>query len=264
MRGRSALAPVIATAAVVLIIGTMPRASLGRHGSSTSSWLAHRHERKAAAPKSTVPPPPTTTTTAPPGQLLELGDQGPQVLQLQVRLAALGYWLVSPSGTFDDTTEQAVYALQKAAGISRDGIVGPATEAALNRGVVPSPRPAMGHVIEVDLELQLLMVVTNGRLSAVLNTSTGGGYTYVEKGVTAVAETPTGTFHIQRQVDGMVTDLLGQLWRPKFFDDGYAIHGDSDVPPYPVSHGCVRVSNEAINWIWSSNVAPIGTTVWIY
>jgi lipoprotein-anchoring transpeptidase ErfK/SrfK len=63
----------------------------------------------------------------------------------------------------------------------------------------------------------------------------------------------------------MVTNHLGQLWRPRFFsEDGFAIHGDSSVPPYPVSHGCVRVSNEAIDWIWSSNLAPNGTAVWIY
>jgi lipoprotein-anchoring transpeptidase ErfK/SrfK len=42
------------------------------------------------------------------------------------------------------------------------------------------------------------------------------------------------------------------------------VHGDSDVPPYPVSHGCARVSNEAIDWIWSNNLAPIGTEVWVY
>ena len=80
----------------------------------------------------------------------------------------------------------------------------------------------------------------------------------------AVAETPRGHFTIYREVDGMVTDPLGQLWRPKFFTSGYAIHGDSFVPPNPVSHGCVRVSNEAIDWIWADNLAPIGTAVWVY
>ena len=110
-------------------------------------------------------------------------------------------------------------------------------------------------MIEVDLEDDLLMFVTNGKLDYVLNTSTGGGYTYTDDGVTAVANTPVGQLQVYRQVDGMVIDSLGQLWRPKFFDDGFAIHGDSYVPPYPVSHGCVRVSDEAIDWIWSDNLA---------
>jgi hypothetical protein len=186
------------------------------------------------------------------------------VLALQQRLTSLGYWLGTPDGTFGDSTQQAVYALQKAAGITRDGVVGPHTEAALDAGVVPQPRSTSGTVIEVDLEDDLVLFVTNGKLEYVLNTSTGGGYTYTSDGITAVADTPVGNFEIYREVDGMVTDSLGQLWRPKFFDGGFAIHGDSSVPPYPVSHGCVRVSDEAIDWIWSDNLAPIGTPVWVY
>jgi Putative peptidoglycan binding domain/L,D-transpeptidase catalytic domain len=193
-----------------------------------------------------------------------MGDSGPSVLALQRRLSALGYWLGTPDGHFGDGTQQAVIALQKAAGISRDGVVGPVTIAALGRGVRPTPRSSSGYVIEVDLRADLAMFVQNGRLEYVLNTSTGGGYTYSDGSETAVANTPVGLFHIYRQVDGMVTDSLGQLWRPKFFEGGFAIHGDSYVPSYPASHGCVRVSNEAIDWIWGENLAPVGTTFWVY
>lgn len=208
--------------------------------------------------------PPAADTTAPPATLLRLGDSGPAVKALQERLEALGYWLPAPDGVFGDATQQAVYALQKAAGIARDGVVGPVTEAALAAGVVPHPRSTSGHVIEVDLGDDLLMVVTDGRLQAILNTSTGGGYEYTSDGVTAVADTPTGHFTIIRQVDGMVVSPLGELWRPKYFYGGYALHGYPYVPPYPVSHGCVRVSNAAINWMWSAGVAPLGTVFWVY
>ncbi len=192
------------------------------------------------------------------------GATGSAVLSLQQRLSALGYWLGTPDGVFGDSTEQAVYALQKAAGISRTGTVGPATQEALASDVLPRPRSTSGYVIEVDLEDDLVMFVTNGKIDEVLNTSTGGGYTYTEDGVTSVATTPTGHFQIYRQVNGLVVDSLGSLWRPKFFDAGFAIHGDSFVPPEPVSHGCARVSNEAIDWIWANNLAPIGTAVWVY
>jgi peptidoglycan hydrolase-like protein with peptidoglycan-binding domain len=135
-------------------------------------------------------PPSTTTTTGLAQQataLLAPGDSGSGVLALQRRLSALGYWLGTPDGTFGDSTEQAVYALQKAAGISRDGIVGPDTSVALAQGVVPHPRSTSGYVVEVDLTDDLLMIVDNGRLTAVLNTSTSGGYSYVEDRTRAIA-----------------------------------------------------------------------------
>jgi peptidoglycan hydrolase-like protein with peptidoglycan-binding domain len=195
---------------------------------------------------------------------LKPGATGAAVLALQQRLSALGYWLGTPDGTFGDSTEQAVWALQKAAGIPRTGTDDPATQDAVAVGTVPTPRSTSGYVIEVDLQDDLVMFVTNGTVEHVLNTSTGGGYTYTEDGVTSVATTPTGHFQIYRQVNGLVVDSLGALWRPKFFDAGFAIHGDSFVPPEPVSHGCARVSNEAIDWIWANNIAPIGTAVWVY
>ena len=203
-------------------------------------------------------------TTIPAAHLLEEGDHGPAVTALQSRLAQLGYWVGAIDGYFGDSTQQAVYALQKAAAISADGTVGPQTTAALGRGILPHPRSTSGYVIEVDLSTDLLMFVDSGKSQYVLNTSTGGGYTYHDDGVTALAVTPQGHFHIYRQTDAMVVSSLGQLWRPKFFYGGFAIHGDSDVPPEPVSHGCIRVSDEAIDWIWSQNLAPVGTAVRVY
>ena len=202
-------------------------------------------------------PPPLPPTVGP-------GATGAAVSTLQQQLLAHGYWVDTTGASFDDSTEQAVWALQKAAGLATDGVVGPSTWAALQAGVVPHPRSTSGYVIEIDLADDLLMVVNNGHLEWTLNTSTGGGYTYTEDGSTSVADTPTGTFQTFREVDGLVTDSLGSLWMPKFFYEGFAIHGDTEVPPVPVSHGCARVSNEAIEWIWANNIDPIGTTVWVY
>jgi lipoprotein-anchoring transpeptidase ErfK/SrfK len=216
------------------------------------------------APTSTTLPAKVTTALLYMSERLGPGARGPAVLMLQGRLRSLGYWLGTPTAEFDDATEQAVYALQKAAGLPRDGIVGPTTWVAASKRVLPHPRSHSGYLIEIDLERDLVMFVTNGKIDAVLNTSTGGGYTYWGDEGRSVAVTPTGLFRISRQVDGLVTDSLGQLWRPKYFDGGFAIHGDSSVPPTPASHGCVRVSNEAIDWIWEQNLAPIGTPVWIY
>ena len=42
------------------------------------------------------------------------------------------------------------------------------------------------------------------------------------------------------------------MYRPRYFNGGIAVHGYGSVPPYPASHGCVRVSLAAMDWIWSS------------
>ncbi|MGL5908435.1 MAG: peptidoglycan-binding domain-containing protein, partial [Phycicoccus sp.] len=73
-----------------------------------------------------------------------MGDQGPAVLALQQRLSALGYWLGEPDGKFGPLTQQAVFAIQKVAGVSLDGVVGTATRAALDRGIRPTARVAAG------------------------------------------------------------------------------------------------------------------------
>ncbi len=106
----------------------------------------------------------TTNTTTTPANIGP-GASGPGVLALQQRLSSLDYWLGTPDERFGDTTEQAVHPLQKDAGITRDGIVGPVTEHALAEGVVPHPRSTSGSVIEVDLDDDLLMFVQNGHLS---------------------------------------------------------------------------------------------------
>jgi hypothetical protein len=192
---------------------------------------------------------------------ISYGSTGAAVLQVQQALTNLGYWLGTPNGVFGDSTQQAVYALQKAAGLNPNGVVGPATYAAIAAGDVPQPQSTSGYVIEVDLQDDLVMFVDNGHLEYTINTSTGGGYIYDGN---VLAATPVGHFSIYRAVNGLVVDSLGALWRPRYFTGGFAIHGDSNVPPEPVSHGCVRVSDEAIDWIWANNLAPIGTAVWVY
>jgi lipoprotein-anchoring transpeptidase ErfK/SrfK len=197
---------------------------------------------------------------------LRPGDRGPQVLALQRRLTQLGYWLGTPDGTYGDLTRQAVIALQKAAGLGRDGVTGPKTRAALARGVRPSARTGRGHVVEVDLSRQLLLIVDNGRVSRILNTSTGSGVWYTAPdGHRGHATTPAGTFRVQWQVDGWHTSPLGRLYRPKYFHPrGIAVHGYTSVPAYPASHGCVRVSLPAMDMLWRESLMPVGTQVTVH
>ncbi len=194
------------------------------------------------------------------------GESGPDVKTLQQKLTALGFW-VGPavSGTFDYDTTQAVYAFQKLEGLPATGKADPPTREKLEKATRPKPASAVGDLIEVDKGHQVLIVVRGGQTQYIFNTSTGTEGPYTFKGKTHTAHTPEGRFAFFRQVDGWDTSPLGRMYRPKYFDpNGFAVHGDTFVPSYPASHGCVRVSLAAIDFIWQQNLAPIGSQVWVY
>jgi hypothetical protein len=197
--------------------------------------------------------------------LMGPGATGAAVADVQNRLVAMGYWLPGVNGVFDANMQQAVWAFQKANGLPRSGSVDGPTQAAFRTASRPRPRSTSGSMIEIDKARQILMVVSNGAVRYVFNTSTGSDNPYTLDGVRYSAHTPEGIFSVIREVDGPDHGPLGVLWRPKYFTwSGIAVHGYTSVPPYPASHGCTRVSNDAMNWIWANNILPIGITVWVY
>ena len=219
----------------------------------------------AAPPPTATTPTPTTPTPEPSSTTLRPGATGPAVLALQQRLRDLGYWLGTPDGTYGGLTVQAVMAFQKVEGLERDGIVGPGTADALDHARRPSPASAGGDLIEVDKARPALFVVRDGAARWVLNVSTGTEEPYWVDGRTELADTPAGRWQVAWAVDGLDVGELGGLYRPRYFHrDGIAVHGYSDVPAFPASHGCVRVSNAAIDWIWAENLMPLGSPVWVY
>ena len=197
--------------------------------------------------------------------LMSLGATGAAVTEVQNRLVAMSYWLPGVNGVFDANMQQAVYAFQKANGLPRTGTVDPATQAKFRTAVRPRARSTSGPMIEIDKARQILMVVSNGAVRFTLNTSSGSDNPYTLDGVRYSAHTPEGVFSVIRDVNGPDHGPLGTLWRPKYFTwSGIAVHGYTSVPPYPASHGCTRVSNDAMNWIWANNIMPIGLGVWVY
>ena len=230
-------------------------------GSSTTSTTA------APTTTTSTTAPPTTTTTAPAAAdgAFESGEHGPEISALQARLTDLGYWLGTADGTYGQLTRQAVMAFQKANGLGRDGVAGPATLAAVETAARPTPRVPSGSHIEIDLDRQILIVVQDGQTRWVLNTSTGNGEAYAAPGGgTAVATTPRGSFSVEREIDGLREAPLGTLYRPKYFHGGIAIHGAGQIPAHPASHGCARVTNSAMDLLWSSGVTTLGTPVEVY
>lgn len=193
---------------------------------------------------------------------LRRGDSGPEVLALQERLDALGYWLGEPDGTFGSLTEQAVFALQGAAGLDRDGVLGPETEAALDAGTLPRARTDRGAVTEIDRDAGVISFVRDGRVQLVLHTSTGTFETYRYAGRRLLADTPAGRFAVTWSFDGLRDGSLGELYRPRYFHpDGIAVHGYPRVPAYPASHGCARVTAAAMDMVWARDLMPRGSEV---
>lgn len=221
-----------------------------------------------------APPPsgaPTAGSAAPPTRdaaavvVVERGDEGPDVLAVQERLTGLGYWLGEPDGRFGASTEQAVFALQGVAGLSRDGAVGPATRAALDEGVRPVARSTAGVVTEIDRDAGVIAFVRDGRVELVLHTSTGTFEEYRDDGRELLADTPEGRFSVSWAVDGWRDGALGRLYRPRYFHpDGIAVHGYPSVPAYPASHGCARVAVEAMDMVWARDLMPRGSAVLVH
>lgn len=185
---------------------------------------------------------------------LQLGSSGREVVALRARLAELRFRVPGPSTSFGPDLYDSVIAFQKAYGLSRTGVVDQATWRKLERAELVRPRyrgPAQ-H-IEVDKTRQILLVVENAKVTAVLPVSTG-----------RTGNTPEGKHRILWKAPWTTTWLgPGILWRTlTFVGNSYAIHGWRDVPAYPASAGCVRIPMWTADWLY--NRSPVGTTVYVY
>ena len=217
------------------------------------------------APTTTTTLAPTTTTKPKPAEPARLrsGSDGAEVAALQRRLAELGYQVHEADGEFGPETHHAVVAFQKVNRLGRDGVVGPVTRRALERPRVPHPRSGKaGFHVEADLTLQVVYLVKDGKIQEILDASSASGQTYVVKGDVRMAVTPLGSFQIQRKIDAWRKSELGLLYRPAYFTGGYALHGAPSVPPFPASHGCIRITTTAMDR-WFDKL-PVGTPMHVY
>ena len=155
---------------------------------------------------------------------LALGDHGASVRLLENRLAELHY-AVKRDGVFGSEDLEAMYAFEKAEGLPRTGTVDASVWRRLEHATIPRAHYAGDHV-EIDKTRQLLFIVRDGKVALTVATSTG-----------ATGNTPLGEWRVYRKVAGF--DWV--LYYPSYFLRGFAIHGYPDVPPYPASHGCVRI-----------------------
>lgn len=190
------------------------------------------------------------------------GSRGSAVASLQRSLSQRGYWCGRADGIFGHLTQQAVWALQKRHGLTRDAIFGRNTRAALAHDSTISPAGGSGYRMEVHLSKQLVLEVRRGRTHRIFNTSTGNGEPYEYYGRTYNANTYKGSFRVHRtHGSGWQSGYLGNLYRPSYFDSGRALHGSYSIPPYPASHGCCRLSTAAADLLWSAGRMDRGDRV---
>lgn len=217
---------------------------------------------------------PETTTTIVETGISAVGQRsGLSTKAVQQKLIDLGFWLESVDGTYDDTTRQAVMAFQKFYQLNPSGATNEATAWLLEKVTIrPEATPTTRSLAEFDKKRQLLFLVRGGETVFILNASAGDDREYTEPDgnspgvmITGKAITPVGEFKINRErANGWWIGDLGQIYRPKYFVGGIAVHGSYSVPAYPSSHGCVRVSVAAMDMIWDLDLLPRGTTVWVH
>lgn len=200
-------------------------------------------------------------------------SNGDATLRAEQRLLELGFWLDAADGIYNLTTSQAVMAFQKFYGLSTDGVLGDDTAAALTAVTErPRGRADAGTLVEIDKGKQVLMFVVDGRTEWLFNASSGSEIPYEEVDQNTDGEVQTGDsitrnglHNVYRErEEGWWDGDLGSIYRPKYFTGGIAVHGSNNVPDYPASHGCVRVSVQAMDWIWETGIMPIEIPVWVH
>jgi PKD repeat protein len=179
---------------------------------------------------------------------LGTGSRGPSVRFLEQRLWDLHYALERVDGAYGQDTYDAVLAFQKVNWLPRTGRVDRGMWRRLQHASIPRPRYRGGTHFEVDKARQVLFDVRGGRVARAIHVSTG-----------ATGNTPLGVWHVYSKTPGFNSLLM---YYSMYFLRGFAIHGYPSVPPYPASHGCVRVPL----WIAYSlyETHGYGTTVIVY
>jgi peptidoglycan hydrolase-like protein with peptidoglycan-binding domain len=164
---------------------------------------------------------------------------------VQQRLNSLGYYAGPADGTIGTSTLEAIWAFEEVQGLPTHSYVDKAFTVRLQHPRAPKvlDRAAGANRVEVHLRSGYLVLWQNNKVRLISHISPGGGYYFCNPGGgCGYAITPTGNFKTIVYMSGWVTVPLGEMYNPVFFiGTAYAIHGDTDVPLAPVSHGCVRV-----------------------
>jgi len=174
--------------------------------------------------------------------------QGTAVRNLQRRLAVLKYYPGKIDGSFGPNTLEAVWAFERVQGFvitaANANEIGIRMERALVHPRLPRILKRRGGKlrVEVNLRTEVLVLYRNNKIELISHVSSGGGYYYCSNGSCSYAITPTGNYRFHWYAPGWIKVALGEMYNSSFFIGGlYAVHGDTYVPWFPASHGCIRI-----------------------
>ena len=185
-----------------------------------------------------------------------------QTKEAERALADMGYWTGPVDGVFDNASRSALIAFQKWEGRPATGNLTSEELAALRAGRSPKGRETGYAHVEVDLDRQVLMLVSDDGSARILPVSTGNDKFFEAEGQNSIAYTPRGRFLVYDKETGWGTGPLGAMYYSNFISGGVAIHGSRSVPTAPASHGCIRVPMFAAREL--SRLMPLGTIVLVY
>src|SRR6185437_10342488 len=126
----------------------------------------------------------------------------------------------------------------------------------------PNPREPDYEHVEVDVDRQVLLLVSADRNVRVLPVSTGSGEPFGNPDQQSIAYTPRGRFVVYDKTYGWEDGALGSVYYANYITGGVAIHGYETVPNRPASHSCIRIPMFAA--IAVSKLLPVGTIVLVY
>jgi peptidoglycan hydrolase-like protein with peptidoglycan-binding domain len=223
----------------------------------------------------TPPPPPTTPTTS--KALLQPGDSGLKVRELQARLRQLGWFEGDVTDYYGTRTTTAVSGFQAKRGLPATGVLDERTWQRLVamthtptiddlNNVTPAPRPISwdvdsrcltGFVICISKTTRELTVVRNGTAQYGMDVRFGS----------EMEPTREGVFHITWKKVDVVSNLYHTpMPYSMFFSGGQAIHYSYNFARLGYngnSHGCVNVRDwDALVRLY--NEAPVDTKVVIH
>ena len=154
------------------IAGPKTQGKLYAGSGSSASSAASSAKTSSTATASSSSSSGTKSSIASAGRL-QPGDKGNEVKELQDTLRYIGYYTGSSSGKYDADTKAAVLAFQKAKGLSKDGIAGPKTLAALDKAK-DAAKKAAGSVPDDVAALLNRIAVESGAVCGTLVLSKDG------------------------------------------------------------------------------------------